>query len=278
MDSFLLYPVITENTKKLPVYLSGIGVQKKEAIDRTNGLGIYQISYVAKGRGVFTSGGKTVNLYEGDCFIFRPNVPHSYYSLSEDYKNYWVIFDGFAADSLFNQLTQGGTDTFSVENMPEQENMFKSMVRSAENSDKFYDENNSAVLYSYILKTAQNKHNNPVGIKRQRFLPVLEYIEKNYKSAVSLDELAGIAKLTKYRFCGAFKETFGISAMKYLIQYRIKKSKELFSENPDSTVEEIAKASGFNDVSYFCAVFKNQEGVTPASFRNLKKNKNPKKN
>ena len=37
------------------------------------------------------------------------------------------------------------------------------------------------------------------------------------------------------------------------------------------TLKEIAASTGFNDLSYFCSLFKKSEGITPTEFRVLQK-------
>lgn len=268
----MIYTVITENTKKLPVYLTSIGKENYEKLNRTSGYKDFQISYIAKGKGYFSSEGVNTYLYEGDCFVFRPNAPHYYEALSDDYCDCWVAFNGDFADRLFDFVCHGTAEVFSVENPSLQKSTFERMLKAACESDSFYDEKLSAQIYSYILKTAENKQNHPLGVKRSRFTATLEYMEKNYRNTISLDELAVVAKLSKYRFCGAFKETFGIGPIKYIIQLRIQKSKELLLNEKNRTIEEIAKEVGFNDASYFGASFKKYENITPAQFRNFQKN------
>ena len=267
----MIYTVITEHTKKLPVYLTSIGKENHETLNRTNGYNDFQISYIAKGKGYFSSEGIETYLCEGDCFVFRPNAPHYYESLSDDYCDYWVAFNGESADKLFDFICQGSAEVFAVENTSFQKMYFEKMLKEACETGSFYDEKLSVQLYSYILKTAENKQNHPFSTKKKRFVPILEYIENNYKNTITLDELAQVAKLSKYRFCGAFKEAFGIGAIKYIIQFRIQKSKELLLNNKNKTVDEIAKEVGFKDSSYFCCSFKKYENITPEQFRNFQK-------
>lgn len=267
-----IYPVITENAKRLPIYLTGVGIEYEEYTDRPFGFKEFQISYIKKGKGKFTYMGKTEYIYEGDCFVFRPNVPHKYEYVSKDFCHYWVTYNGFSAESLTDYICESGAEVFSVKNPAEQKNMFDKILKNSSAFDSFCDEKSSALVYSYIFQTAENKRNHSIGTKRRRFLPVLEYMEKNYSSDVTLDELAEVINLSRYRFCSSFKEIFGISAIKYLIQYRIQKSKEMLISETDKTVAEISKSTGFNDVSYFCSVFKEYEGVTPLQFRNFRKN------
>lgn len=266
-----VYPVITENAKKLPVYMTGIGVELKDSISRPCGFKEFQISYIEKGKGKFVYNGKSEYLYEGDCFVFRPNEPHSYEYITDDFCNLWITYDGREAATLTDYITQVGAEVFSVENPSEQKNFFEKIMKTASVTDGFFDEKCSSLVYSYIFQTACHKRNNRLGERRQRFFPVLEYMEKNYRSAIALDELASIAGLSRYRFCNSFKEAFGISVMKYLIKLRIQKSKEFLVSKDEKTVAEVSALTGFNDASYFCAVFKEYEGVTPNQFKKFQK-------
>jgi YesN/AraC family two-component response regulator len=55
----------------------------------------------------------------------------------------------------------------------------------------------------------------------------------------------------------------------YLTGIRIQKAKEMLTGSGSFKLTEIARSSGYNDTSYFCAVFKEHEGVTPIEFRKL---------
>ena len=52
----------------------------------------------------------------------------------------------------------------------------------------------------------------------------------------------------------------------HLAKKRIFESKKLLIET-DLSIADVAKAVGYNDCSYFCVVFKRQEGVSPADYR-----------
>ena len=51
---------------------------------------------------------------------------------------------------------------------------------------------------------------------------------------------------------------------------KVERAKELLRSTPDS-VSAIASALGFLDVSYFVKLFKRFEGVTPLTYRKLKR-------
>ena len=95
-----------------------------------------------------------------------------------------------------------------------------------------------------------------------------EYIKENYyRETISVEEVAGICKITPAYFCRIFKEFFGISPKKRIIDLKMQTAGEYltFTSTP---ISEIAKSVGYNELSYFTTAFKNYFGVTPSEYRN----------
>lgn len=65
-----------------------------------------------------------------------------------------------------------------------------------------------------------------------------------------------------------FLKVFGITPRQYLTESIIRKAK-LFLMNPDHTIEEIALALGYRDLSQFSKQFKRWMGVSPSQYRKL---------
>lgn len=99
-----------------------------------------------------------------------------------------------------------------------------------------------------------------------RIKNVLEYIERNYQTSITLGELAEVAGMNPQYFCRAFKEITMQSPMDYVIGYRIEQSVKLLSAT-DMSVMEIAMECGFNDCSYFIRVFRKIKKMTPSQYR-----------
>ena len=55
----------------------------------------------------------------------------------------------------------------------------------------------------------------------------------------------------------------------YINRVRISKSKDFIINNSKMEINEIAKKVGYDNASYFCAVFKKMEGVSPGKFKKL---------
>lgn len=103
---------------------------------------------------------------------------------------------------------------------------------------------------------------------------VIRYIERNYASPITLDELAGIANFSKYHLCRKFKDITHMGIVNYILLFRVNKAKELLLES-DQYVFEISQQVGFNDTSYFNRTFKRITGYTPNEYQSLYKKQQP---
>lgn len=98
------------------------------------------------------------------------------------------------------------------------------------------------------------------------FTKAIEYIEENYEKKISIDELADIAKISKYHFIRKFKKTYSETPYEFIIRYKINKSKILLL-NTDYSVDEVSMMVGFNDTTTFIRAFKKLIGTTPNKYR-----------
>lgn len=95
---------------------------------------------------------------------------------------------------------------------------------------------------------------------------VAAWIDREYLSPISLDQLAARFYVSKYHLCRAFKEATGFTILEYIRAKRILQAKVWLKEET-SSVSSIANRLGFHSVSYFSQLFKNETGITPVEFR-----------
>ena len=104
------------------------------------------------------------------------------------------------------------------------------------------------------------------GIPPARLNRVLDFLRQNYARDTRLWELAQLAGMSPHYFCELFKQSTGLTPHQYSLQQRIAYAKERL-RNPEATVGQVARATGFADQSHFTKVFHRIVGVTPARFR-----------
>ena len=91
------------------------------------------------------------------------------------------------------------------------------------------------------------------------------YIHINAYTKVDLDYAASLSYLSRDRFNHVFKEVTGFAPNEYVRKIRVERAKPLLREE-GMTVRECAESVGFDDVNYFCRVFKKETGVTPKKY------------
>lgn len=95
---------------------------------------------------------------------------------------------------------------------------------------------------------------------------VVEYIEKNYITLKSIDELVGLVPLSRRILEIKFKEEMGITIYQYIIRMRIDHIANLLITT-DKSLIEIVMQSGFNDSKNISRIFKKYKGCSPNEFR-----------
>lgn len=87
-------------------------------------------------------------------------------------------------------------------------------------------------------------------------------IEKSYLENIPISELADACHVSENTFRTVFRKKHKTSPVQYRNRLRIARAKELLSEG-SCTVQEAAWGSGFENVGYFCRLYKRLTGETP---------------
>jgi len=108
-----------------------------------------------------------------------------------------------------------------------------------------------------------NKKNNPATLQK-----ILIYIKENFHRDLSLEEISKFSNFSPQYFSRFFKEQMGVTFTDYVNQLRIQKAKILLSD-PDSYVNSVAAAVGFDNVNSFIRMFKRYEGISPGKYKSM---------
>lgn len=101
---------------------------------------------------------------------------------------------------------------------------------------------------------------------KNRLGHVVDFIKKNIRENLALEQLASQACMSKAHFVRTFKLELGLTPMDFVLQERLKLAK-YYLQIGGFQVKEICAMSGFNNLSYFIRTFKNHFGKTPKGFQ-----------
>ncbi|MGI4873582.1 MAG: AraC family transcriptional regulator [Janthinobacterium lividum] len=99
-----------------------------------------------------------------------------------------------------------------------------------------------------------------------RFAPVVQYVKGHLTENLSVDKLSALACMSKATFFRLFKREFGLTPVEYIVRERLAEAKRLLRQ-PLVSVADVCLRAGFNNSSYFQALFKKYEGLTPGAYK-----------
>jgi len=127
-----------------------------------------------------------------------------------------------------------------------------------------------SLLFGLILTHELYETGAPESVRGMRKVSkikdVIDFIEHNYSSDITLDELSKVASMNPKYFCRFFREMTSRTPMDYLNYQRIEHAAHDLS-HAGKSVTEAAYGCGFNDLSYFIRTFRKYKGVTPGKYR-----------
>ena len=111
------------------------------------------------------------------------------------------------------------------------------------------------------------QHKVEVSLMDHRISRTIRFIEMNYSTNISLDDLANCAGVSRSRLFLLFRVQTGLSPVRYLMQTRIRKAAELLGSDGVLSVKQVMAQVGLTSKSHFARSFKQVFGVTPSRYR-----------
>lgn len=142
--------------------------------------------------------------------------------------------------------------------------LFREIADAWNKKELGYQYKCSAILYQIYEECYTQNYVSPS--QKSKIHNSVDYLLNNYKkSDLSIKEIADKSFMSEVYFRKLFKEEYGISPQKYIINLRIQNAIGLISTGYYS-LKEIAYMSGYNDYKYFSVEFKENVGVSPSKY------------
>ncbi|MBQ2941671.1 MAG: helix-turn-helix transcriptional regulator [Clostridia bacterium] len=122
--------------------------------------------------------------------------------------------------------------------------------------------------YGYLAETHES-----VDFKAiQKIDKALSFIEENYASDITLDEISKISGVSKNYFCRMFKEATKSNFIEYLNFIRVCHAEKLLRDT-ENRIVDIAYEVGFSSNTYFNRAFHKINGCSPLKYRKYARNR-----
>ena len=270
MNNIFLPNIMTEH--QLPLKVIAVGENENQlTVERRKGYPAYHCMLCKSGNGHLIVDGCHYDIEPDSVFFLNFNQPHSYYPDETDWHTSWVVFEGENVLQILDQLGISKTEPKKISKKSSAYMIFNLILSEAISGGISSIYKCSAQLYSLLLELSYTTFRYDElsnHLSTDRIEQVLIYIEMNWQKNIGLDVMASLMKITPQYLCKLFKDAIGKTPYEYLISYRLQKSKEIMADK-NLLISEVSCKSGFNDTSYFCAVFKKYEGITPRQFRKI---------
>ncbi len=259
------------------IYLQEIGFLKanKAHTSSRDNFPSYLFFTVSSGEGTLTYENETYKLKKGDCVFIDCRKGYSHQTSKNLWELSWVHFYGPTMHQIYKKyLERGGLCTFHPDSIKEYQNLLNVIYDIADSDDYVRDMliyEKLISLLTLLMKESWNPDSgkkNSLPQKKQNLQEIKEYLEANFKSKISLDELEKKFYINKFYLTRIFKEQFGMSINNYILQVRITHAKQLLRFSSLS-IEEISVECGMDDANYFSRTFKKIEGISPRGYREM---------
>ncbi len=259
-------------TRKLIISKSGfyrmirMNVLKTE---RPYGWNDFQLLYITFGKAYYYINGEKLVANEGDMIIYRPGEEQKYeYFGSDKTEVFWVHFTGSEARNLVNRYIPEGKNLFFVGHKPELEGVFRQIIAELHLCRANYEE--LLPLYLMQILISVDRYLKEDDIADEKMFSEIEraaiYFNENYNLPISVSGFAETLHMSPCWFIRKFKELFGVTPLKYILEQRMLNAENLL-KTTKYNVTEVSEAVGYDNPLYFSRLFTKYVGVSPTEYK-----------
>ncbi len=250
----------------------------------------FQISFIADGKGTRFVGDQVVPFEEGDLVFTGPNLPHLWRSDDAYFdKNSSLTTRGLVIyfdHELLNTSLLGKEEFYYI----------NKLVENSARGMEFYGETRKKIN-KLLLKIADSKGFQRIiklleiidilansdeynllsspgylnvfkGDDAEKMRLVYDYVMTNFKTKISLEEIASLLNMTTTSFCRYFRPRANKTFTRFVNDIRIGHVRKLLLED-NLNISQISYECGFNALSNFNRQFKSIVNMSPHEYRRL---------
>lgn len=249
-----------------------------------------RLFYIVSGYGKMEIENEVYNIQPGSTILFQSGTEYlwdvneiKYYTVNFDYTHNFehinqtfhpVHTESFFEDDIFEQINFDDYSELNhpivLQNASSLENRIQLLTTEYYIGGMCCDLLLSTLLKSLIVSIVKlNNEKKTLHTTKEITLVrnIIEYISTNYSQKITNPDIA-----TKFNFNPSyinrvFKKHAKVSMHDFLLTYRLNMAMELL-RTQNTSIQDIAKMTGFEDIPHFTRTFKKRTGKTPKEYRN----------
>ncbi len=256
----------------------------------------YELIYVDAGTFLLTVDGRDYVCNKGDVIFLRPGQPHCLQSigdcaLSQPHIHFDMSYDKFSESVYisFKDLPDfseeektwirkdifAGMDIGPLVNIPDMDafrDLLFDLISDYFCKPELYQLKlkQKMLLLLQMLLSGNVANYEPETAETNIAEMIKQFVDYNYKNAISLDSLSEQFHYSRYLISRAFAAYTGTPIIKYYNQKRLAYAKEMLFNG--ASVTEIANELSFSSIYTFSRFFKNAVGCSPSEYKNRAEN------
>ena len=268
----------------LPLYVMQTPVQRSLPFHSHD---FTELVIVTKGEGMHVTGEEEYPIREGDVFVIHMDQPHSYKDV-QDMEVINVLFDAghfFGGDTDLGELPgfhalitlepvlrqKHGLRyrlSLSAHDLAVAKGLAEAIQRELTCKAGGYRSMAGALMLQLagFLARSYSRVRDPEPRAMMRLGKVLAHMESHCQESIPLARLAHIAGMSQSTLLRAFRRVMKRSPIDHLIRLRVQHACAKLTDG-ESSITEIALATGFSDSNYFSRQFRRITGMSPRQYQ-----------
>ncbi len=219
----------------------------------------------------------------GDAIIIPPDTRHRWIATEDSIIFSLMLFischgDG-SRENMERLRTAIARSKFKIRKFIEMQNQISTLINEARKLQTGFDEKIQCLtreIYIEIFRKLLPEHHPE---QRSLRMPpqrgdisasvvdlVRFYVQDNLSNKIKIQDISSCLGISINHLSRIFKKNYGIPIHNYIVMVRINTS-EILLQTTDRPLKDIAASVGYEDVDYFCRIFKKYKGTTPSKFR-----------
>ncbi len=244
--------------------------------------GNFEIATVVSGRGKYFTSTGVQEIGAGDVFVFSGNEPHWILEIADGgleilnlHFDHGCFRDACPIGKRYPNLFFSHSVSFANRVPASQSQQLRQLTAQIQRELEHHDAEHESFVYGYVnmlfcILVRDHGYYCPregVHTAVERIQNSLRYIDENFASDITLEDIAAQSNLSPHYFTRLFGQCFHMKLWDHVVSRRIDAAKRLLTGDAELTVLEIALRCGFHNTANFNKAFLRFTGLTPSEYK-----------